>query len=61
MAHGQLMPGHAYSPSTGPTLRRLAAVRPERLALMHGPTFVGDGASQLIALADYFDDRLAMA
>jgi flavorubredoxin len=58
IAHDQLMHGHAYTPHTGPTLRRLAALRPERLALMHGPTFVGDAARQLNALADYFDSRL---
>jgi flavorubredoxin len=59
IAHDQLMHGHAYTPSTGPTLRRLAALEPERLALMHGPTFVGDAAAQLTELADYFDSRLA--
>ena len=58
IAHDQLMHGHAYTPATGPTLRRLAALAPQRLALMHGPTFVGDGAAQLLALADYFDAQL---
>jgi flavorubredoxin len=61
IAHDQLMHGHAYTPSTGPTLRRLAALQPERLALMHGPTFLGDGAAQLDALADYFDSQVAAA
>jgi hypothetical protein len=46
---------------TGPTLRRLASLEPERLALMHGPTYVGSGASQLTALADYFDGQLPAA
>jgi flavorubredoxin len=55
IAHDQFMHGHAYTPMTGPTLRRLAALEPHRLALMHGPTFVGDAAGQLHALADYFD------
>jgi flavorubredoxin len=58
IAHDQLMHGHAYTPNTGPTLRRLAALEPQRLALMHGPTFSGDGASQLRVLADYFDSCL---
>jgi flavorubredoxin len=58
IAHDQLMHGHAYTPATPPTLRRLATLEPERLALMHGPTFVGDGAAQLVALADYFESRL---
>ena len=61
IAHDQLMHGHAYTPSTGPTLRRLATLEPQQLALMHGPTFVGDCASQLTALADYFDSRLTAA
>jgi flavorubredoxin len=59
VAHDQLMHGHAYTPQTGPTLRRLAALEPHRLALMHGPTFVGDAAAELNQLADYFDSRLA--
>jgi flavorubredoxin len=58
IAHDQLMHGHAYTPDTGPTLRRLARLEPRQLALMHGPTFVGDGAEQLTMLADYFDSRL---
>jgi hypothetical protein len=32
-----------------------------RLALMHGPTFVGNGAAQLLALADCFDAQLEPA
>jgi flavorubredoxin len=60
-AHDQLMHGHAYTPNTGPTLRRLAALEPQRLALMHGPTFIGDSATQLTALADYFDSQLTAA
>jgi hypothetical protein len=31
VAHDQLMHGHAYTPHTGPTLRRLATLDPERL------------------------------
>jgi flavorubredoxin len=59
IANDQFMHGHAYTPATGPTLRRLADLHPQRLALMHGPTFVGDGAGQLRNLADYFDSCLA--
>lgn len=40
--------------STAPTIRRLAALGPSALALMHGPTFFGDGASALSRLADYY-------
>jgi flavorubredoxin len=61
IAHDQLMHSYAHTPDTGPTLRSLAALEPRRLALMHGPTFSGDGAGQLQALADYFDARLTGA
>ena len=45
-------------PSTGRTIRRLAELAPQRLALMHGPTFVGDGAAALRALGDDYDRRI---
>jgi flavorubredoxin len=45
-------------PSTGRTVRRLAELAPRRLALMHGPTFVGDSATALRALADDYDRRI---
>ncbi|WP_395709970.1 MBL fold metallo-hydrolase [Reyranella sp.] len=44
---------------TEPTLRRLAGLKPTTIALMHGPTFKGDGAAALTALADHYRDRLA--
>jgi flavorubredoxin len=59
ITHDQAMHGTAYTPDTGPTLRRLAALAPERLALMHGPMYVGDGAAALERLADYYDAALA--
>jgi flavorubredoxin len=54
---------HATSlgPATAPTLRRLAGLAPRTLALMHGPTFHGDGASMLERLADYYESELAAA
>ncbi len=45
----------------GATIRRLAGLAPGRLALMHGPSFEGDGASALRALADDYDRRIALA
>jgi len=44
---------------TEPTLRRLAGLKPTTIALMHGPSFKGDGAAALTALADHYRDRLA--
>ena len=61
IAHDLLMHGQAYTAAAGPVLRRLATLEPQRLALMHGPTFVGDGAAELEVLATYFDGQLAVA
>src|ERR1044072_1843118 len=47
----------SLNPGMGATLRRLAAVAPRTLALMHGPSFAGDGAAALRALADGYDRR----
>ena len=44
-------------PEMGATIRRLAALAPATLALMHGPAFAGDGAAALTALADFYDLR----
>jgi flavorubredoxin len=38
------------SPNTGQVLERLAAIGAQRLALMHGPSFEGDGGAALRAL-----------
>ncbi len=43
---------------TGPAIRRLADLAPRTLALMHGPTFVGEPRTPLVALADYYNARL---
>ena len=47
--------------ATAPTIRKLAELEPATLALMHGPTFFGDGAAALMALADYFEDKVPVA
>jgi len=46
-------------PGMGATIRRLAALAPRTLALMHGPAYAGDGAAALTALADDYDRRTA--
>ncbi len=48
----------ALNPGMGATLRRLAALKPRTLALMHGPAFQGDCEAALIALADDYDRRV---
>lgn len=61
MAAEDIFAATCLTPSTGATMRRLAALEPTTLALMHGPTFAGDGAEQLRGLADAYDERLAAA
>jgi len=48
----------ALNPGMGTTIRTLAKVSPRTLALMHGPSFSGDGAAALHALADEYDRRI---
>lgn len=43
--------GTALTPTTGPTLRSLAELKPKTLAVMHGSSFEGDCAAALEALA----------
>ena len=56
---GPLAGAYPYTPQTDETLRRLAALRPKTLALMHGSTFVGDGESALNDLAAAMREVLA--
>jgi len=48
----------SLNPGMGATLRNLAKLAPRTLALMHGPSFEGDGAAALRALADNYDGRV---
>src|SRR5690606_28761209 len=47
----QVFHATALTPMLGTTLEQLAALAPSTLALMHGSSFRGDGATQLRALA----------
>jgi glyoxylase-like metal-dependent hydrolase (beta-lactamase superfamily II) len=49
----------SLSPGMGSTIRGLASLAPRTLALMHGPSFTGDGAAALRALADDYDRRIS--
>jgi flavorubredoxin len=49
------------SPNMGATIRSLSKFAPSTLALMHGPSFEGDGAAALRALADDYDRRTQAA
>jgi flavorubredoxin len=57
IATEKAVPFMPSTPQAAPTLRRLAALKPRTIALMHGPTFQGDGAAALGALADYYDRK----
>jgi flavorubredoxin len=51
----------ALTPATAPTLRQLAELDIDTLALMHGPAYRGDCAKALIALADGYAHMLETA
>lgn len=57
----QLFGATALTPFTAPTLRRLAELRPQTLALMHGASFAGNGAEALDRLALYYEEQLLAA
>ena len=46
------------TPQTASSIRALAELAPERLAIMHGSSFEGDSATALRALADDYERRL---
>lgn len=46
--------GTSIGPATAPTIRKLAALKPKTLGLMHGSSFNGDCAATLNGLADYY-------
>ena len=56
--------GFPFTPvtaKTAPTLRRLAALKPRTLAIMHGQSYSGDAAEPLEALARHYEAKLAQA
>jgi flavorubredoxin len=50
-----------YTPYTDATLRRLAALAPRTLGLMHGSTFRGDGAKAIVDLARVLEETIGRA
>lgn len=61
LVQGQAGPfanAYPYTPLTGPTLQSLADLKPKRLALMHGSSFIGDGAGALRGLAATMQELL---
>jgi flavorubredoxin len=54
----EMFQASALTPATAPTLRKLASLNPRTLALMHGSSYMGDGAGALHSLADFYAVRL---
>jgi flavorubredoxin len=61
MAAEDMFGASSLCPTMGSTLRRLAALSPRKLAIMHGSSFAGDGGAALRELADYYDHRVHTA
>ena len=55
----ELFNSSSLNPSMGATIRKLAALSPRTLALMHGPSFSGDANAALRSLAEYYDHRVS--
>ena len=53
--------GTSLTPATGATIRRLAALQPRTMAIMHGSSYNGDCVATLDALAAGYDQRLEAA
>ncbi|MBV9486676.1 MAG: MBL fold metallo-hydrolase [Frankiaceae bacterium] len=51
----------SLTPLTAPTIRMLADLNPATLAIMHGASYRGDGATALRSLADEYEGRLRAA
>lgn len=45
----------SLTPATGPTIRALAALKPSRLAVMHGSCYAGDCSAALSELAAFYE------
>ena len=57
----ELFHATCLTPTTGATIRKLAALEPLTLAVMHGSSFNGDAVAALEALAEYYDRQLQEA
>jgi len=60
-AQGPLANDMPYTPYTDATLRRLAALEPRTLAIMHGSSYRGDGKRAVLALAGAIRETLGPA
>jgi hypothetical protein len=51
----------SLNPGMAATLRRLSALQPRTLALMHGPSYEGDGSAALLSLAEEYERLIPAA
>ncbi|HMJ93898.1 MAG TPA: MBL fold metallo-hydrolase [Allosphingosinicella sp.] len=61
MASEDMFGATSLGPHTAPAIRKLATLKPSTLAIMHGPSFRGDGGGALERLADRYEARLKAA
>jgi flavorubredoxin len=61
LALEKVLPFTSVSPETISLVRKLAALSPRKLALMHGPSFSGNGGVALEALATHHENQLRAA
>lgn len=61
MAAEDMFGATCLTPQTAPTIRSLAELAPQRLAMMHGSVYTGDTVGALNALADAYGDRFTAA
>lgn len=59
MASEDIFHSTSIGQATAPTIRRLAELKPRRLALMHGSSFEGDASDQLTRLAEGYEHLIA--
>ena len=58
MASEETFGATSLGPATAPAIRKLAALEPAILAIMHGASYRGDGADALNRLADRYEQKL---
>lgn len=58
MAAEDMFGATCLTPAAGPTIRKLAALEPRTLAIMHGPSYAGDCVQALHDLADAYEARM---
>jgi flavorubredoxin len=61
LAAEDLFKASALTPQTAPTIRKLAALSPRTIAVMHGSSYNGEGTAALNALADGYAQRVLKA